>query len=611
MTKKQLQIHSQNILPIIKKWLYSDKDTFIRELISNSCDAISKRKLLADQGKGVFSAENARIDISVNKEANTLVFQDTGLGMTQEEVDKYIAKIAFSGAEEFVEKYLSGNSGDQIIGHFGLGFYSSFMVASKVTISTKSWDLTQKAAFWECDGSSEYELSEGKKEDTGTEITLYVMEEEKEFLEEATLRAILEKYCSFLPYPIYLNGKRINEQEPLWIKPASMCTEEEYKTFFRSLYPVDPEPLFWIHLNVDYPFHLKGILYFPKIERSFDPQKSSVQLYCNRVFVSDNCKDLLPRYLTVLKGVIDSPDIPLNVSRSHLQVDRTVRQVAKHVVKKVSDSLHTLYNTDKERFLSGWEDIGLILKLGAVEDESFYEKVKDLFIWKTTKGNWVTTQEYLERNTKKEKVLLYTKLGAEKAGITKLWEDKGFEVIVSSSPLDSHLMQLIEKKESGMSFKRVDSELDSSLFDEEREKKVLNSEGKTEADTLALLIKTLMDQDDLDIEAKSLSDNSVPGLIVIDESSRRMKEMFEQFGGAEIALPGSKKTFIVNTNNPIVEKIPSFERTCPELAKKLTRQLYQLALVHQKELSAHTLDELVLSTTEVLSELVQRIPKSS
>ncbi|MBS0649908.1 MAG: molecular chaperone HtpG, partial [Verrucomicrobia bacterium] len=369
MAQGTLKIHTENILPIIKKWLYSDKDIFVRELVSNACDAMQKCKVLREHNQIEALDDEFRIDIVIDKEKRTLTISDTGIGMTADEVEKYIAQIAFSGAEEFLGKYKTQNEKDQIIGHFGLGFYSAYMVAEKVTIDTLSYQNNSTPVFWSCDGSSEYQIDAGARSKRGTDIILHIDKDNEEFLEEAKIRSILQQYCAFLPFPIHLNGTHLNSKQPLWIKPANECTEQEYLDFYHALYPMDPDPIFWIHLNVDYPFNLKGILYFPKITRRFDWNHSLIKLFCNRVFVSDNCKDLIPDYLMVLRGAIDSPDIPLNVSRSYLQMDRTVRQLSSHIAKKVTDRLSSLYTTDRAKFLEAWPDIEMIIKLGILQDE--------------------------------------------------------------------------------------------------------------------------------------------------------------------------------------------------------------------------------------------------
>ncbi len=378
MTGKTLKIHTENILPIIKQWLYSDKEIFIRELISNACDALHKCKVLREHKETDIPDEELRISLSIDKKEKTLVFADTGIGMTSDEVEKYIAQIAFSGAEDFLGKYKSNAEKDQIIGHFGLGFYSAYMVAHKVTIDTLSYLPGAESAFWSCDGSSEYFLEKGQRSTRGTEITLHVDKDNEEFLDEERLKSIIQRYCAFLPFPIYLNGTRINDKEPLWLKNASECTDADYLQFYRALYPNESDPMFWIHLSVDYPFHLKGILYFPKITRRFDWSHNSIKLFCNRVFVADNCKDLIPDYLMILRGAIDSPDIPLNVSRSSLQMDKTVRQLSQHISKKVSDRLSSLYTSERDTFIKTWPDIEMIIKLGILQDEKILRTLQIL-----------------------------------------------------------------------------------------------------------------------------------------------------------------------------------------------------------------------------------------
>lgn len=612
MSKGTLEIHSENILPIIKKWLYSDKDVFVRELVSNSCDAILKVKHLQEQGVIPKLGDENRIDVTVDKENKTLIFSDTGIGMDEEEVKKYIAQIAFSSAEEFMEKYKSNKEGDQIIGHFGLGFYSAYIVAEKVEVNTLSYKEGSKPALWVCDGSREYELKEGTREKRGTTITLYVSPENEDYLDKAHIEKVLKHYCTFLPYPIYLGEERINPQEPLWIKPASECTKEDYLDFYKHLYPHDEPPLFWIHLNVDYPFHLKGILYFPKLNRQFDTQKSNVQLYCNRVFVSDNCKDIIPEYLMMLRGAIDSPDIPLNVSRSYLQMDKTVRQLSSHISKKVSDSLSTLYRNEHDRYVSVWEDISPIIKVGALEDEKFYDRVKDVIIWKNVAGEWTTIHDYLERNKEKtNNKILYTTESKHFGHIVSLYNEKGIEVLIAAGPVDSYLIQFLERKLSPVEFKRIDAEISDHLIDKEREKGDLDDSGKTEAAKLAELIAQCLGNENIEVVAKSLNANALPGFIVIDEQQRRMRDYMLQMarGDGNMASMGDligKKTFVINTNNPLVNTLEKLHSQNPELAKDLVQEMYDLALLEQKELSPHDLSGFIQRSNRVLEKLAEK-----
>ncbi len=615
MEKGSIQIHSENILPIIKKWLYSERDIFIRELISNACDAIQKVKILRDKGEIDVKDQDFRIDVKIDKEKSTLSFIDNGIGMDAEEVKKYIAQIAFSGAEEFLSKYSSQNEQDQIIGHFGLGFYSAYMVADLVEINTLSYKPDAEPVFWRCDGSSDYEIGPGTRQSRGTDIILQIGKEHEECLDASYIEKVLRHFCSFLPYPIYLNDKKINERTPLWIKPPSECVQEDYLSFYRYLYPMEEDPLFWLHLNVDYPFNLKGILYFPKMKKDYDPNKNSVSLYCNRVFVSDSCKDIIPNYLMMLKGVIDSPDIPLNVSRSYLQTDRTVKQLGNHISKKVTDSLNTLYKTDQEKFQKAWQDVSVVVKLGILEDDKFYDRSKDFLVWKNTDNTWTTVQEYLERNKEKTKdKILYT-IDEKHAGpILKIYRDKGIEILCADSPLDPYLFQFLEDKLRPATFERIDAAVHDNLIDKEREKVLLDAEGKTEAIKIAEFIQSKLGDENIQVEAKSLAADALPGFIMIDEKQRRMRDYFMRLNPEERSHQMSffgKKTFVVNTNNPLIESIRKLDRTKPELAKDLTREVYELALLSQKEMDPHSLHDFINRSTHLLEALAAEATKGN
>lgn len=609
MAKQPLQIHSENILPIIKRWLYSDKDIFVRELVSNACDAIQKVKILRDKGVIQSGDDDYKIQILINKTDRTLKFIDNGIGMDAEEVVKYIAQIAFSGAEEFMGKYKSNDEKDQFIGHFGLGFYSAYMVAQKVDINTLSYKPGAEPVFWECDGSSDYIIEKGTRQTRGTEITLYIDKDCDEYLEESRLKEILRHYCSFLPFPVYLGDTLINSKPPLWIKPASECTSEDYLEFYRYLYPMEEDPLFWVHLNVDYPFHLKGILYFPKIRRDFDINKSSVQLYCNRVFVSDNCKDLIPNYLMVLRGIIDSPDIPLNVSRSYLQMDRTVRQLASHISKKVSDSLNTLYRNDKEKFISSWEDVAMIVKLGILEDEKFYERAKEFLIWKNTQNSWTTIEEYLDHNREKTKdKVFYTRDASHAGHFLDVYRQQGIEVLAAESSLDPYLMQFIERTMPPVTFQRIDAGIDESILDKGREKTVLDASGKTEAAHLADFVRSKLADNKIAVEAKSLASETLPGFVVIDESQRRMRDYMMQLDPKD-AVNKMKMlkahTFVVNTNNHLMAAIQKLDAVDPELAKDLVQQTYELSLLSQREMDPTAINDFIQRNNRVLEKLAE------
>ena len=598
MTERKLQIHTENILPIIKKWLYSDKDIFVRELISNACDALKKLQILRDQGLVNISDDELKIDLVINKDSKTLEFSDTGIGMTEEEVEKYIAQIAFSGAEEFVSKYTTNNEKDQIIGHFGLGFYSAYMVADTVSLETLSYQEGATPASWVCDGSSSYTLEKGSRATRGTTIILHVNEESSEFLEEYTLRNILNRYCTFLPFPIFLNGTLINKTEPLWLKNASAATDQEYLDFYHTLYPIDQDPIFWIHLNVDYPFNLKGILYFPKLTRSFDLSKNAIKLFCNRVFVSDNCKDVIPDYLTCLRGALDSPDIPLNVSRSTLQMDHTVRQLSSHISKKIADRLVSLFQTDHEKFIKAWPDIELIIKLGALQDDKFYERIKDVLIWKNLSGNWISISDYLSRSPDK---VFYAQ--DEHSPLLHLYQNK--EVLLATSPIDSTLMNFLESKLK-TTFQRIDGSLDETILDASREKTLLDEGGKTEASRLTEFIRDTLSEEQLTIEAKSLASDTPPAFLMIDEHMRRMRDYMALSQQTVPPSFGNKKTFVVNTNSKLVSSIFALKDKNPDLAKEMVHYLYDLSRLSQKELEPAAFPNFAARSNKVLEELLSK-----
>ncbi|MBI2742810.1 MAG: molecular chaperone HtpG [Chlamydiales bacterium] len=601
----KLKIHTENLLPIIKKWLYSDKDIFVRELISNSCDALHKLRILRERGEAEFSEESLRIDLIIDKEGHTLKFVDTGIGMSEEEVEKYISQIAFSGAEEFLDKYKSQNEQDQIIGHFGLGFYSAYMVSTKVEIDTLSYRPSSAAVLWSCDGSSEYSVAQGERAERGTEITLFIDKDSDEFLEESKIKQILKQYCAFLPFPIYLNGEKINHKDPLWLKNASECTDKEYLDFYRDLYPQEPDPIFWIHLNVDYPFNLKGILYFPRVQRRFDWNRANIKLFCNRVFVSDNCKDLIPEYLAVLQGALDSADIPLNVSRSTLQMDKTVRQLASHISKKVSDRLTSLHLTEKVKFQEAWPDIELIVKLGAVQDEKFYERVKGALIWKNTEGEWTTAEEYLERNREKTKEkIFYTTEEKTPSYLLELY--KGHEVLYATSPVDTALMNTLENKLSSAKFQRLDGAIEAATLDSSREKTLLDADGKTQAGRIADFIRASLGLEKVEVEAKSLTSDTLPAFIVLDEEARRMRDYMALTGQSLPFALTDKKTFVVNTNSKLISSIYAMQSKQPDLAKQMVRHVYDLSLLSQKELEPTALADFVSRSSSVLEQLIEK-----
>lgn len=597
MRTNQLSIHSENILPIIKKWLYSDKDIFIRELISNATDALNKVRTLQDKA-GIEGVDFA-IDVVIDKVKKTIEISDTGIGMTEEEVEKYIAQIAFSGAEEFVAKYK--DSSEPMIGHFGLGFYSAYMVASKVEIETQSYLPDAPSVFWSCDGTSSYEIGPGSRKTRGTQITLYLDDQNLEYLEESNVRELLNRYCSFMPFPITLNGKALGNKPPLWMKNPSECEEKEYLEFYRKLFPMDADPLFWVHLNVDYPFHLKGILFFPKTQRRFDQSENTIKLFCNRVFVSENCKEILPDYLMVLRGAIDSPDIPLNVSRSYLQVDQNVRQLSSHITKKITDKLSAFLRNEKEKYIEAWPEIELFLKLAILQDDKFYERAKDLLIWKNSEDTWTTASEYLERS--KEKSVYYT-TSTHASPLFHLYKEKKIEILFATSPIDTALIQFLEHKLSA-SFKRIDGDCPSHLLDPSKEKSLLDADGKSEAAKIADWIRNALQakEKEIEVEAKSLASETLPALLMLDENQRRMRDyMALTQGKTSFAMP-TKKTFIVNTNNKLIQAIVKLGAKEPETAAQMTQSLYDLAKLGQREMEMTDLDRVLSQQTEILEKL--------
>jgi molecular chaperone HtpG len=447
-------------------------------------------------------------------------------------------------------------------------------------------------------------MGAGKRESRGTEITLHIDEESLEYLEESKVRELLNRYCKFLPFPIELNGKSIGNQTPLWMKSASECTDKEYIEFYRLLFPLDPEPIFWIHLNVDYPFNLKGILYFPKLHRRFDAKESSIKLLCNRVFVSDNCKDILPDYLTILRGAIDSPDIPLNVSRSYLQVDRNVRQLSSHISKKVSDRLATLYRTDRQKFIDSWPDIEMIVKLGVLQDDKFFDRVQNLLIWKSGENSWTTVPEYLERNPGGK--ILYA--SEDRSGpLLNIYKEKKIEFLYINAFIDTAVINVLEDKHS-CKFQRVDGKLGDEILDASREKNLLDAEGKTESSRAAEFIRRALNCTEVEVEAKSLASDALPGLVVLNEEERRFRDYMTLTQGKPMPNLLSKKTFIINTNNKLIQTILRLQNKQPEIASDLARHLYDLSLLSMKELDAAETERVLSKQTTLLEKLAILLP---
>ena len=597
MRESNLKIHSENILPIIKKWLYSDREIFLRELVSNASDAIQKIRILGETGESnAFS--DFKISVTTDRENKTITISDNGIGMTEYEVENYIAQIAFSGAEEFLAKYKETDK-EAIIGHFGLGFYSAYMVSKKVEINTLSYKEDATPVFWSCDGTSTYTVGAGTRDTRGTDVILHLDESGEEFLEESKLRELLNKYAKFFATPIELNGLSIENGEPLWLKSPASCTNEEYLEFYRKLFPLDADPIFWIHLNVDYPFKLQGILYFPKVDTNFEPREKTIQLFCNRVFVSDHSRDILPNYLTILRGAIDSPDLPLNVSRSSLQLDKNVKQLSAHITKKIADRLVGLYRTEKERFLELWPDVEMVIKLGLLNDEKFFEKVKEILVWKKDDGAWTTLPELLEKSA--ENKIFYSTEDHRGAAIFDAYRNKGIEILMANNVIDVPVINYLEEK-SVAKFQRIDGSLDDCLLDPTREKTTLDAEGKTFTSRLAGFIESALKESEVTVEAKSLSADALPGLLILDEKQRRARDYFtlQKINAAHII---KKRTLVVNTNNKLVQAIERLQSNHPEVAEEMSRGIYGLALLSQREVDPKDFEKVISQQTQILEKL--------
>ena len=617
--KGSISIHTENIFPIIKKWLYSDKDIFIRELISNGCDAVNKYKKLISLGEAKGNTdENYKIKVSIDKENSSLIFEDNGIGMTAEEVEKYINQVAFSGAEDFFNTYKDKmNEENDIIGHFGLGFYSSFMVSKKVQIDTLSYKENATPVRWVSEDGLEFELTQSDNRQTrGTTITLFLADDSKEFLEEYTVRNIIDKYCSFLPVDIYLETIKteetkedevvdttpINDTNPLWLKAPKDCTDEEYKEFYRKVFKTFDEPLFWIHLNVDYPFNLKGILYFPKLKNEFELIEGKVKLYNNQVFVADNIKEVIPEFLLLLKGVIDCPDLPLNVSRSFLQNDRDVSKISKHIVKKVADKLKSLYKNERENYEKFWDDIQVFIKFGCLKDESFYDKVKDSILFKTINSQYITLNDYLENcKEKHENKVFYVSNEEQQSQYIKLFKDYGLDAVILDSTIDNHFISMIEFKNQGVHFNRIDADLSDILKENDNED---NKEIKTDIENL---FKDVIGDRINNYSVESLKSEDTPAIILISEQSRRMSEMRSQFAGMDFGMSfEEEKTLVINNNSSIVKKLVSLkdDESKKEQISLICNQIVDIALLSNKELDSKQLDEFIKRNNQLMSMVI-------
>ena len=657
-----LSINSQNIFPIIKKWMYSDHDIFYRELVSNACDAITKLKKLSMIGEYEAPDDiDYKVEIKLSANDKTIKIIDNGIGMTKEEVDEYINQIAFSGAEAFLEKYKDKANDDQIIGHFGLGFYSAFMVADQVTIDTLSFKDGAESVHWSCDGGTEYDISEGTKATPGTEITLYLNEDSYEFANEYKAKEVLDKYCSFMPVPIFVTNEdageqteeipeeevtekdtvldtfikdavteevekedgtketvekvpakkmakivkrpvAINDIHPLWTKHPNECSDEDYKEFYRKVFHDYKEPLFWIHLNMDYPFNLKGILYFPKINTEYESIEGTIKLYNNQVFVADNIKEVIPEFLLLLKGVIDCPDLPLNVSRSALQNDGFVKKISDYITKKVADKLSGMCKTDKENYEKYWDDINPFIKFGCLKDEKFAEKMNDYIIFKNLDGKYLTLKECLEENKEKhENTVFYVTDEVEQSQYINMFKKEGIDAVILTHNIDQPFITNMESKNENLKFKRIDADLSDS-FKEETSKDEL----KDMTEKLSKTFKDALGKENLTVNVEKLKDASISSMITLSEESRRMQDMMKMYGmaGMDPNMFGAEgQTLVLNANNDLVKYVA--EHTDGENTKIICEQLYDLAMLSHAPLSPEQMTGFIARSNKIMELLAK------
>ena len=660
MAKKgSLSITSENIFPVIKKWLYSDHDIFYRELISNGCDAITKLKKLELMGEYEKPEEvEYKIQVSVNPTDKTITIEDNGLGMTEEEIDKYINQIAFSGVQDFMEKYKDKANEDQIIGHFGLGFYSAFMVADKVEINSLSYQKDAKPVHWESEGGINFEMAEGDKKEVGTSIKLYLNEESTEFANEYRAREVIEKYCAFMPVNIFLKNETaepeyetiekdelthkdtvvetviepakteekekedgtketvevepsrekykilkrpvaLNDTDPLWNKHPNECTDEQYKDFYRKVFRDYKEPLFWIHLNMDYPFNLKGILYFPKINMEYDSLEGTIKLYNNQVFIADNIKEVIPEFLMLLKGVIDCPDLPLNVSRSALQNDGFVKKISDYITKKVADKLSGMCKTDRENYEKYWDDIAPFIKFGYIKDEKFAEKMGDCILYKNLEGKYLTLNDCLEENKEKhENTIFYVTNEKEQSQYINLFKEEGIDAVIMPAAIDNPFISHVEQKHEGLKFLRIDTDLNASFKEEVKED---DEAFKKTSEELTEVFKKALNNDKLDIKVEKMKNASVASMITVSEETRRMQDMMKMYnmGGMDMSAFGATgETLVLNANHPLVKYV--LENKEGENTVKICEQLYDLASLAHGQLSPERMTNFVNRSNDIM-----------
>ncbi|WP_289501431.1 molecular chaperone HtpG [Gloeocapsopsis sp. IPPAS B-1203] len=651
-----ISIHTENIFPIIKKSLYSDHEIFLRELVSNAVDAIQKLKMVSRAGEYTGDVGEPEIQLAIDKDKKTLSISDNGIGMTAEEVKKYINQVAFSSAEEFIQKY-QGKSDQPIIGHFGLGFYSSFMVAQKVEIDTLSYKEGATAVHWSCDGSPEFRLEDSPRTQRGTTITLTLQEEEQEYLEPARIKQLVKTYCDFMPVPIKLDDEILNRQKAPWRESPNSLTKEDYLEFYRYLYPFQEEPLIWVHLNTDYPFILNGILYFPKLKPDVDVTQGQIKLFCNQVFVSDHCEEIIPKFLLPMRGVIDSTDIPLNVSRSALQMDRTVRRIADYISRKVGDRLKELYRDNKEEYIKAWQDIGTFVKFGALNDEKFKKQIEDIIIYRTTneaKGSdtpsvevqsqegdvwqdvtpqeseattlpYTTLKEYLERNQQRhENRVYYCTDQVTQATYVELHKNQGLEVLFMDSFIDTHFITFLEREYPDVKFSRVDSDLDETLLDQDKAADIVDPKtNKTRSELIKELFQQALNKPKLNIRTEALKSDdpqgTPPAMVLLPEFMRRIQEM-NAFMQQQTAQFPEEHILLVNTAHPLIQNLVSLNQgsilqgdtssPSAELANMICHHVYDLALMAQKGFDAEGMKAFVERSNQVLTKLTERAAKS-
>ncbi len=604
MQKGQIRVQTENIFPIIKKFLYSDHDIFLRELIANAVDATQKLKAYSSTGEAKGELGELRIDVVLDKDAKTLTISDRGIGMTAEEVDKYINQVAFSSAEEFLAKYKGQNEAN-IIGHFGLGFYSGFMVSERVQLSTLSYKEGSEAVVWECDGSPEFTLQPSDKKERGTSITLFINEDSEDFLDSFKIKGILDKFCKFLPVPIFFEEKQINNTNPAWVKKPAELEKKDYEEFYKALYPFNETPLFWIHLNVDYPFTLTGILYFPKIKQSYEIQKDKIQLYSNQVFVTDEVKDIVPEFLMLLQGVIDSPDIPLNVSRSYLQGDPNVRKINSHITKKVADKLDEIFRNERKEFEEKWESLALFVKYGMITDDKFREKADKFHIMQdASSGEFYTLEEYktaaetLQKNKDGKLVILYTTDPIQQDAYVKSAQERGYKVVKMDTLVDASFIGQIESKWDNVQFTRVDADITENLIDKQEDSKSVLSQ--KEEEKLKELFDFKVDNLTINVEVKGLSADAPPVVATRPEFMRRMKDMASMSGpmGSFYANMPDEVLLTVNGNSSLYSTILADQDAASQA--KQVRNLADLALLSQGMLKGSQLTEFISRSIELM-----------